>query len=433
MLVMNMVYLWYLQVCATSNINMAKVLVLGNGGREAAIAYKLNEESHQIFMAGENPGVMEFGTCLNIDRDNIVEFCKNEQIDLVFVGPEAFLVDGIVDLLEENQIRVFGPNKKASILEGSKVFAKNFMKKYHIPTAKYESFTDFDEALSYLKSSDFPIVIKADGIAAGKGVIIAKSFEEGEQALKDMMLDKKFDQAGVNVVIEEFLSGEEFSLLSFVSGEKVVPMKVVQDHKRAFDNDEGLNTGGMGVYMPIKHISEDDIEEAIENIVKPTAKAMIEEGRPFKGILYAGLMKTAQGIKTIEYNVRFGDPETEVLLLAMESSLYDIAQNVIDGKDFSIAWKDKSYIGVVLASIGYPESYQKNFEIQGLEDVNARVFHMGTKIQDGKLLTNGGRVLIVCTESDNLKDARDIVYSEIEKIKCDNLFYRKDIGYLSLK
>lgn len=411
---------------------MARVLVVGNGGREHAISDKLYREGHEIFMLGENPGVAQFGTCVTCEVEKLPSFCKEKEIDLVFVGPEAFLVDGIVDLLEKENIRVFGPNKAAAILEGSKAFAKDLMKKYDIPTASYETFTDYKKALVYIEKSDFPLVIKADGIAAGKGVIIAQSLDEGRKALRDIMVNQKFAEAGASVVIEEFLEGEEFSLLAFVSGEIVMPMKVVQDHKRAFDNDQGLNTGGMGVCMPIKHITDSDIKEAIEKVLKPTAKAMIKENRPFKGILFAGLMKTKDGIKTIEYNVRFGDPETEIILMSMETSLYDLAEAVLEGREMEIKWKDKSYLGVVLASKGYPENYEKGFEIRGLDDLKSKVFHMGTKKVDGKILTNGGRVLIVCAEGGSLEEARKNAYNDIEKINCDNLFYRKDIGHLSL-
>lgn len=412
---------------------MARVLVVGNGGREHAISDKLYREGHEIFMLGENPGVAQFGRCITCDVTDLPSFCKENKIDLVFVGPEAFLVDGIVDLLEKENIRVFGPNKAAAILEGSKAFAKDLMKKYDIPTAAYETFTDYEKALTYVEKYSFPLVIKADGIAAGKGVIIAQNLDEGREALKEIMIDQKFAEAGASVVIEEFLEGEEFSLLAFVSGDKVMPMKVVQDHKRALDEDLGLNTGGMGVYMPIKHITDADINEAIEKVLRPTAKAMIKEGRPFKGILFAGLMKTKDGIKTIEYNVRFGDPETEIILLSMETSLYDLAESVLDGREMEIKWKDTAYIGVVLASKGYPESYEKGFEITGLDGLDSKVFHMGTKESDGKIITNGGRVLIVCAEGDSLEEAREAAYKDVEKIKCDNLFYRKDIGHLSLK
>ena len=411
---------------------MGKVLVVGNGGREHAISDKLYREGHEIYMLGENPGVAKFGTCIDIEEEKLADFCKEKAIDLVIIGPEAYLVDGLTDKLEFAGIRVFGPNKGAAILEGSKAFAKDFMKKYNIPTAAYENFTDYEKALAYIENSDFPLVIKADGIAAGKGVIIAQNLAEGKAALKEIMVNKKFAEAGASVVIEEFLEGEEFSLLAFVSGEKIVPMKVVQDHKRAFDNDEGLNTGGMGVYMPIKNITDSDIEEAIEKVLKPTALGMIKEAREFKGVLFAGLMKSKTGVKTIEYNVRFGDPETELIMLAMESSLFDIANKVIDGEDFEIEWNDKSYIGVVLASKGYPEGYEKGFEIEGLDALDSKVFHMGTKEENEKILANGGRVLIVCACGENLEEAREAAYRDIEKIKCDNLFYRKDIGHLSL-
>lgn len=384
-------------------------------------------------MAGHNPGVASFGKCLDLSEKDLVEFCKNEKIDLVAIGPEAYLVDGLVDILEKENIRVFGPRKNAAILEESKAFAKDFMKKYKIPTADYQTFTDYEKALVYIEKSSFPIVIKADGIAAGKGVLIVENLDQAKEALKEVMVDKVFASAGSKVVIEEFLEGEEFSLLCFVSGEKIVPMKVAQDHKRAFDNDKGLNTGGMGAYLPVKGIGQADIDEAIEQIIKPTAAAMVKEGREFKGVLFAGLMKTKDGIKTIEYNVRFGDPETEVLLLSLKSNLYDIMNKVIDGDDFDIKWDDKSYIGVVLASKGYPENYDKNFEIRGLDKVNSKVFHMGTKSENEKILTNGGRVLIVCAGGDSLEEARAKAYEDIEKMECDNLFYRKDIGHLSLK
>ena len=412
---------------------MSRVLVLGNGGREHAISYKLFNEGHEIFMLGQNPGVAKFGTCVEISEDQIAEFCKNNMIDLVFIGPEKYLVDGIVDKLENEEIRLFGPNKRAAILEGSKSFSKNLMKKYNIPTAKFKIFEKFEEAKKYLKNSDFPIVIKADGIAAGKGVIIAESYESSISDLEEIMLNNKFNDAGKKVVIEEFLVGEEFSLMCFVSGNKVYPMKIAQDHKRAFDNDEGLNTGGMGAYLPIKHITEEDVKEAVDKIIIPTAEAMISENREFKGILFAGLMKTADGIKTIEYNVRFGDPESEIILQSMNSSLFDIANDIIDGNDINLEWDDKSHVGVVLASKGYPETYENGYEILGLEKIESQIFHMGTKDLNGKIVTNGGRVLIVCSSANTLEEAIEKVYKDVEKIECDNLYYRKDIGHLSLK
>ncbi|MFM1524356.1 MULTISPECIES: phosphoribosylamine--glycine ligase [Helcococcus] len=412
---------------------MSRVLVLGNGGREHAISYKLFNEGHDIFMLGQNPGVAKFGTCVEISEDQIAEFCKNNIIDLVFVGPEKYLVDGIVDKLENEQIRVFGPNKRAAILEGSKSFSKNLMKKYYIPTAKFEIFEKIEEAKEYLKNLDFPIVIKADGIASGKGVIIAESYESSISDLEEIMINNKFNDAGKKVVIEEFLVGEEFSLMCFVSGNKVYPMKIAQDHKRAFDNDEGLNTGGMGAYLPIKHITEEDVKEAVDKIIIPTVEAMISENREFKGILFAGLMKTADGIKTIEYNVRFGDPESEIILQSMNSSLFDIANDIIDGNDINLEWDDKSHVGVVLASKGYPEIYENGYEILGLEKIESQIFYMGTKELNGKIVTNGGRVLIVCASAHTLEEAIEKAYKDIEKIECDNLYYRNDIGHLSLK
>lgn len=412
---------------------MANILVVGNGGREHAIAEKFNNENHEIFMLGQNPGVAKFGTCIDIKEDEIAKFCKDENIDLVFIGPEAFLVNGLVDKLEDEGIRVFGPRKNAAILEGSKAFSKDFMKKYNIPTAEYEIFNDIEKALEYLRDCDFPIVIKADGIAAGKGVLIPQNFNEAKESLEEIMLHKKFDSAGDTIVIEEFLEGVEFSLMAFVSGEKVYPMKVAQDHKRAFDGDKGLNTGGMGVYMPIKNINEADIDEAMSKILLPTAKAMLEEGREFKGILFAGLMKTKSGVKTIEYNTRFGDPESEIVLQSLKTSLYDISNSIIDGKDIEIEWDDKPRVGVVIASKGYPESYEKGYEIKGLENLTSKIYHMGTKETDGKIYTNGGRLLLICEEADTLEEAISKVYENVEKIECDNIFYRTDIGHFSLK
>lgn len=411
---------------------MAKVLVLGNGGREHAIAYKFHQEKHDVFMVGYNVGVSSFGTCVNLLENEIAGFCKKNQIDLVFVGPEVYLVNGIVDELKKESIRVFGPSKLAAQLEGSKVFSKMMMKKYNIPTAKYQSFSDFVSAKQYLDQCEFPIVLKADGLAAGKGVIIAQSKQEAVFELSEMMCNSKFDKAGNQVVIEEFLEGEEFSLMCFVSGNKVYPMEIAQDHKRAFDNDQGLNTGGMGAYAPLKKITQMDVQEGVTQVVQPIVDAMQLEGMPFYGILYAGLMKTKDGVKTIEFNVRFGDPECEVLLMKLESSLYEIACNVIDGKEVELKWKKDAVIGVVLASKGYPQEYQKGVPIYNLDQVDTTVFHMGTAINNGDIVTNGGRVLLVVASGKTLQEAREKVYCEIDKIKCDNLFYRKDIGYHSL-
>ncbi|ERK59585.1 phosphoribosylamine--glycine ligase [Gemella bergeri ATCC 700627] len=411
---------------------MAKVLIVGNGGREHAIAYKFYKEGHEIFMTGINPAVEEFGTCVTINEDQIPSYAKENNIDLVFVGPEVPLVNGLIDKLQEKDIRAFGPSKKAAQLEGSKVFSKMMMKKYDIPTAKYESFSDYKKASEYLAEQQVPIVLKADGLAAGKGVIIANTLEKAQYELKEMMCNSKFNSAGAKVVIEEFLQGEEFSLMCFVSNKKVYPMEIAQDHKRAFDNDQGLNTGGMGAYTPLKKITVDDIKVGIEKVVQPIVNAMSDEGMPFYGILYAGLMKCKNGIKTIEFNVRFGDPESEILLLKLESSLYDIANNVIDGEDIELKWNSDAFIGVVMAAKGYPEHSEKGAIIKGLDKVSTPIFHMGTKKVSGEIVINGGRVLLVCANGKTLQEAREKVYNEIGKIECEELFFRRDIGHLSL-
>lgn len=359
-------------------------------------------------------------------------FCKKNQIDLVFVGPEDYLVNGIVDELEAHGIRAFGSRKNAAILEGSKAFSKAFMKQYNIPTAKHETFTDYEKAYAYLERSAFPIVIKEDGIAAGKGVIIATDFNHATTELKEMMMNQKFNDAGKTAVIEEFLEGEELSLMCFVSGEIITPMEVVQDHKRAFNGDTGLNTGGMGAYLPVKHITQADVDEAIETIIKPTCQAMVTDGREFKVILFAGLMKTKDGVKTIEYNVRFGDSESEIILQSLQTPLFDIENAVIDGKAIELTWDEKAHVGVVMASKGYPEDYNKGHVIDGLVDVSSQVYHMGTQLIDNHICTNGGRVLIVYASGDTFEQACQKAYADIQKIKCDNLFYRKDIGHRSM-
>lgn len=411
---------------------MARVLVVGNGGREHAISYKFYKENHEVVMVGQNPGVEKFGFCVDLQESEIPGYCLKNNIDLVFVGPEVPLVNGLVDKLKENNIRAFGPSKAAAQLEGSKVFSKMMMKKYNIPTAKYESFSNYDEASEYLASQDIPIVLKADGLAAGKGVVIPSTREEAEYELREMMCNAKFDKAGSSVVIEEFLEGEEFSLMCFVSDTKVVPMEIAQDHKRAFDNDEGLNTGGMGAYSPLLKITKEDVQEGLDKVVQPMVEAMSKEGMPFYGILYAGLMKCKDGVKTIEFNVRFGDPESEVLLLKLESNLYDIANKVIDEEDFELKWNEDAFIGVVMAAKGYPEESVKGSIIENLDKVNVPVFHMGTKRIGSDIVINGGRVLLVCANEKTLDKAKEKVYNEIAKIKCDDLFYRTDIGHHSL-
>ena len=417
---------------------MAKVLVIGSGGREHAICRKFSESTlvEEVFAAPGNPGMADVATLVAIDQldfSSLIAFAKENGVDLTFVGPEIPLCAGIVDAFEAEGLRVFGPRRKAAMLEGSKVYSKALMKKYNIPTAVYESFDDYEAAREYLEKQKMPIVIKADGLAAGKGVIIAQDLEEAKSSLKEIMLDNKFNEAGNSVVIEEFLDGEEFSLLAFVKEDKVYPMQIAQDHKKAFDNDEGLNTGGMGAYTPVNHLPQSAIDDAVKQIVIPMAEGLCSEDNPFTGILYAGCMLCDGEVKTIEYNVRFGDPETEVILLALENDLYQVIDDVMNDREVELKFSDEAYIGLVMASKGYPEAYEKGYEISGLEAVNATVFHMGTAMKDGKLVTNGGRVLFIVSSGATLKEAQDQLYQEVKKVSCDNLFYRTDIGNKGLK
>jgi phosphoribosylamine---glycine ligase len=417
---------------------MKKILVIGSGGREHAIAYKFkcSPQVEEVYVAPGNPGMRDVATLVPIQTnefDELIEFVKANKIDLTFVGPEIPLCAGIVDEFHKANLEIFGPTKAAAELEGSKVFSKAMMKKYNIPTAKYESFSDYEQAKEYLQKQEMPIVLKADGLAAGKGVIIAMTMNEALQSLEEMMCNHLFDEAGSSVVIEEFLEGEEFSLLAFVNGDLVIPMQIAQDHKRAFDNDEGLNTGGMGAYTPVNHIPESAYNDAVTNIVQAMASAMVKEGKPFLGILYGGCMLTKDGVKTIEYNVRFGDPETEVILPALENDLVEVVENTMKGIPTKLSWSNDAYCGVVMANKGYPESYQKGAVIEGLDVCNARVFHMGTSEKDGKITATGGRVLFVVMNGNTLKEAQEAVYKEIEAIHCDSLFYRHDIGSKGIK
>ncbi len=416
---------------------MAKVLVIGSGGREHAIAYKFKQSNHvdEVFVAPGNAGMSDVATIVDIDSldfERLISFVKENTIDLTFVGGEIPLCNGIVDAFQQANCRIFGPSKAAAELEGSKVFSKNLMKKYNIPTATYETFNDPIEAKNYLKKQSMPIVIKADGLAYGKGVLICETLDDGLQAIDEIMTQKCFKDAGNDIVIEEFLEGEEFSLLAFVNGELVVPMQIAQDHKRAFDNDEGLNTGGMGAYTPVNHLGVEAIQEATEKVMQAMATAMVLEGKPFVGILYGGCMVTKNGVKTIEYNVRFGDPESEVILLAMNNDLYEVVNNTLEGKKSDLLWSDKSYCGVVIASNGYPLDYVKNNPIYHLDKVECPVFHMSTALKDGQLVNSGGRVLFVVGSGNSIAEARNQVYKEIDKIQCDGCFYRKDIAVRGL-
>ncbi|BCC44966.1 phosphoribosylamine--glycine ligase [Bacillus cereus] len=414
------------------------VLVIGRGGREHALAWKFaqSEKVEKVYVAPGNEGMRDVATPIDIDEndfDALILFAKENHVELTFVGPEIPLMNGIVDRFKEEGLRVFGPNKAAAVIEGSKAFTKELMKKYNIPTAAYETFTDYEEAVQYIEKVGAPIVIKADGLAAGKGVTVAMTLEEALQAAKEMLQDVKFGEASKKVVIEEFLDGQEFSLMAFVNGTTVHPMVIAQDHKRAFDGDKGPNTGGMGAYSPVPQISESAVQEAIETVLHPTAKAMIQENRSFTGILYAGLILTNDGPKVIEFNARFGDPETEVVLPRLENDLVDVCNAVLDESELTLQWSEESVIGVVLASKGYPEAYKKGEIIKGLDALqDVIVFHAGTAMKHGDFVTNGGRVLFVACKANSLQEAKDTVYKEIGKIESDGLFYRSDIGYRAI-
>ena len=417
-----------------------KVLVIGRGGREHAICRKLSESPsvEKVFVAPGNPGmedVAELVAIMENQQDQLVQFAKEYEIGLTVIGPEVPLLEGLSDRFQEEGLKAFGPKKEAAIIEGSKSFAKDLMKKYNIPTAEYAVFSTYEEAKVYLEEKGAPIVIKADGLAAGKGVTVALTMDEARQSLEEMLLNERFGDASSTVVLEEFLTGEEISLMAFVNGETVIPLEIAQDHKRAFDGDKGPNTGGMGAYSPVPHISEDTVQTAIETILKPTAKALVQEGRNFCGVLYAGLIITEAGPKVIEFNARFGDPETQVVLPRMESDLAEVILAVIHGEEPSIVWDEQAMLGVVAASVGYPEKYQKGAVLSGLQNISSDVlvFHAGTeKNSTGAFMTNGGRVFLAAAKANTLKEAQDDVYAELGKVNCDGIFYRKDIGYKAI-
>lgn len=413
-----------------------KILVIGRGGREHAIAWKAAQSQlvEKVFVAPGNDGMKQQFETVNIDEkdnDKIVQWSKENAIDLVIIGPEAALQNGLSDDLKKNNIKVFGPSQTATQIESSKEFAKELMKKYHIPTADFATFSDYEEAKKYLEEHGAPIVIKYDGLAAGKGVVVAMTMEEADQALRDMLLDTKFGKG--KVVIEEFLQGPEFSLLTLVNGKQVVPLVIAQDHKRAFDGDKGPNTGGMGAYSPVPIIPQSVIDESVEKIMKPVAAAMVAEGKSFCGVLYGGLMLTQNGPKVIEFNARFGDPETEVVLPKIKSDLVQHILDVLDNKATQVEFYDETFLGVVLSSNGYPGSYVKGVAINGLENVKQLVFHMGTAYKDGTWVTAGGRVLFVVGKGKDIYEARKDAYDGVSKIKSEGLFFRSDIGFQSCK
>ncbi|WCK55025.1 phosphoribosylamine--glycine ligase [Aneurinibacillus sp. Ricciae_BoGa-3] len=420
-----------------------KVLVVGSGGREHALVWKLNQSPlvSEVYCAPGNAGIASIARCEAIDTEDfagLADLVNREDIGMTVIGPENPLLDGIVDYFEERGLPVFGPRKNAALIEGSKTFAKDLMKKYGIPTGAYQSFTDYEEALAYIKQQGAPIVIKADGLAAGKGVVVAATLEEAVDAIRYMLQDGAFGQAGSQVVVEEFLQGEEMTILSFVDGTTVIPMVPSQDHKPVFNGDKGPNTGGMGTYSPVPHIDEQVVQKAVETIVKPTARAMVQEGRPFRGILYTGLMITEKGPMVIEYNARFGDPETQVVLPRLKSDLAEIFLAVIEGnldKLPTIEWREEAAVCVVMASGGYPGPYDKGHVIQGLPNNTdtVTVFHAGTASKDGEIVTAGGRVLGVTAIGSDLYEAQDRAYTAIRSISFDGAHYRSDIGDKALR
>lgn len=414
-----------------------KVLVIGSGGREHTIVQKLKQSKRvtEIYAAPGNGGIAQEATCVEIKDDAIAElvsFAKATEIDWTIVGPEIPLTKGIVDAFRAEGLSVFGPSKAAAIIEGSKDFAKDLMKKYNIPTAKSQTFTQIADAKGYIKEQGAPIVIKADGLAAGKGVVVALTEQEANEAVESMLVDNRFGEAGSRVVIEEFLEGKEFSLFAFVEGEHVYPMIPARDHKRAFDGDKGPNTGGMGAFAPVPDLDPADVTFAVEQILKPAAKGMIEEGRTYTGILYAGLIETKEGPKVIEFNARFGDPETQVVLPLLENDLIQVIEDVAAGIDPQLTWKDGYAIGTVVAAQGYPNAYQKGALLPALEeDPSCYVIHAGTKHgDDGNYYANGGRVLLVGSLQATPEKAQEEIYRYLSRFdQTDQFFYRKDIGF----
>lgn len=409
-----------------------KVLVIGSGGREHAIVDALTRspQVEKIFAAPGNAGMAAQAECVAIretEIEKLAAFAEEQGVELTVVGPEVALAAGVADCFKAKGLRIFGPSKAAARIESSKEFAKELMAKYNIPTAGFKAFTDYAEAKAYVEARPLPAVLKYDGLAAGKGVVIAQTLEEADEALKDMLLDTKFGQG--KVVVEDFLTGPEFSFMCFVSGEKVWPMQLAQDHKRAYDGDKGPNTGGMGAYSPLPFVTKEDEEYALNEILKPVAAAMVKEGCSFEGVLYGGLMKTPDGVKVIEFNARFGDPETEVVLPRLKSDIVDIFCAVADHTDTELEWHDFMTLGIVLASKGYPGDYAKGVVIGGLQNVEGTLYHMGTKAEGEQILTNGGRVLFVVGRGATFDEARKNALADVERVECDNLFHRTDIGH----
>ncbi|MCA0970614.1 phosphoribosylamine--glycine ligase [Halobacillus litoralis] len=413
-----------------------KVMVIGRGGREHSIIQKLAESEGvtKIYAAPGNAGVeAERVEIAETEQDQLVAFAKEKEVDLTIVGPENPLLDGLVDRFREAGLRVFGPNQKAALIEGSKHFAKKLMADYNIPTADYAAFTDVEEAKAYIREKGAPIVVKADGLAAGKGVVVAQTLEEALESAEDMLVNGQFGEASREIVVEEFLAGKEFSLMAFVNGRSVYPMTSARDHKRAFEGDRGPNTGGMGAFAPVPDLSADDYHFAVESILQPTADAMVEEGRPFTGILYAGLILTKEGPKVIEFNARFGDPETQVVLPLIENPLEQVFTDVLDGRDPYIRWKEAACAGVVVASKGYPGSYEKGKPVPVISTAETFTVHAGTETSAEGYVSSGGRVLLVGSQAENLTTALENVYEHLQQFDGNkNFYYRRDIGLSSI-
>lgn len=421
-----------------------KVLIIGSGGREHTLVWKINQSPKvsKIYCAPGNAGISHLAQCINIDADNIeklADFAQKEKINLTLVGPELPLSWGIVNEFNKQGLRIFGPNKEATEIESSKVFSKYLMKKYDIPTANYEVFQNSEKAFDYIKHQTFPLVIKADGLAAGKGVFIVKNLDQAGDALNALMKKKTFGEAGRQIVIEEFLEGEEVSVLAFSDGKTVVSMVSSQDHKKIFENDQGPNTGGMGAYSPVPFYPNEFKKTVLEEILKPAVKGLQSEGKEYKGVLYAGLVLTKEGPKVLEFNARFGDPETQVVLPKLKTDLVDILNAVIEGSlhKINIEWKNNAVVCVVVASGGYPGRYQKDKVISGLERLEMMkdviAFHAGTKFQDGKIVTSGGRVLGITAWDDTISKAKEKAYEGVEKIYFEDMYYRKDIAAKAIK